>query len=124
VTYIAASIPLLSDIRDAVKAGAPRPPSLRFIPQRRRAYSVSADRAGGKRARHQGMLAVGNDRDLVGTLTEPSRASDKSPTADGRALEGSAHRLFLTESRFRPDNPGGSWCEAVRCSPAIARSPN
>ena len=88
VTYTAASTPFLTDICDAVAAGAPRP-------QRLRAFLC-----GGapipptliERAARELNLAVcslwGMTEALSGTLTEPQRAAEKSSTTDGRPLEG------------------------------------
>ena len=88
VTYTAASTPFLTDICDAVSAGAPRPQRLRsFL-------------CGGapippmliERAARELELAVcslwGMTEALSGTLTEPQRAAEKSSTTDGRPLEG------------------------------------
>ena len=87
VTYTAASTPFLTDICDAVAAGAPRP-------QRLRAFLC-----GGapippmliERAARELDLAVcslwGMTEALSGTLTEPQRAAEKSSTTDGRPLE-------------------------------------
>jgi len=88
VTYTAASTPFLTDICDAVAAGAPRPQELR------------AFLCGGapipptliERAARELDLAVcslwGMTEALSGTLTEPQRAAEKSSTTDGRPLEG------------------------------------
>jgi cyclohexanecarboxylate-CoA ligase len=88
VTYTAASTPFLSDICDAVKAGAPRPASLRsFLCGGAPIPSVLIERA----ASELGIKVCslwGMTETLAATLTEPSRAADKSPTTDGRALEG------------------------------------
>jgi cyclohexanecarboxylate-CoA ligase len=93
VTYTAASTPFLSDICDAVKAGAPHPASLRsFLCGGAPIPSVLIERAatelGIKVCSLWGMTEI-----LAATLTEPSRASDKSPTTDGRPLEGMEVRI-------------------------------
>jgi cyclohexanecarboxylate-CoA ligase len=88
VTYTAASTPFLSDICEAVKAGAPHPKSLRsFLCGGAPIPSVLIERAANelslKVCSLWGMTEV-----LSGTLTEPSRAADKSASTDGRALDG------------------------------------
>jgi cyclohexanecarboxylate-CoA ligase len=107
VTYTAASTPFLSDICDAVKAGAPRPASLRsFLCGGAPIPSVLIERAaselGIKVCSLWGMTEV-----LSGTLTEPSRASDKSPTTDGRALEGMEVRIVDFEGKPVPTGQSG-----------------
>jgi cyclohexanecarboxylate-CoA ligase len=107
VTYTAASTPFLSDICDAVKAGAPRPASLRsFLCGGAPIPSVLIERAaselGIKVCSLWGMTEV-----LSGTLTEPSRASDKSPTTDGRALEGMEVRIVDFDGKPVPTGQSG-----------------
>jgi cyclohexanecarboxylate-CoA ligase len=107
VTYTAASTPFLSDICDAVKAGAPRPESLRsFLCGGAPIPSVLIERAaselGIKVCSLWGMTEV-----LSGTLTEPSRASDKSPTTDGRALEGMEVRIVDFDGKPVPTGQSG-----------------
>jgi cyclohexanecarboxylate-CoA ligase len=107
VTYTAASTPFLSDICDAVKAGAPRPASLRsFLCGGAPIPSVLIERAaselGLKVCSLWGMTEV-----LSGTLTEPSRASDKSPTTDGRALEGMEVRIVDFDGKPVPTGQSG-----------------
>jgi cyclohexanecarboxylate-CoA ligase len=107
VTYTAASTPFLSDIRDAVKAGAPRPASLRsFLCGGAPIPSVLIERAaselGIKVCSLWGMTEV-----LSGTLTEPSRASDKSPTTDGRPLEGMEVRIVDFDGKPVPTGQSG-----------------
>jgi cyclohexanecarboxylate-CoA ligase len=88
VTYTAASTPFLNDICDVVAAGAPRPASLRsFLCAGATIPPVLIERA----AREVGIHACslwGMTESLASTLTEPSRAAEKSPTTDGRPLEG------------------------------------
>src|SRR5713101_8975206 len=88
VTYTAASTPFLNDICDVVTGGAPRPASLRsFLCAGATIPPVLIERA----AREVGIHACslwGMTESLASTLTEPSRAAEKSPTTDGRPLEG------------------------------------
>lgn len=97
VTYTAASTPFLSDICDVVAAGAPRPASLRsFLCAGATIPPVLIERA----AREVGIHACslwGMTELLASTLTEPSRAAEKSPTTDGRPLEGMEVRIVDTE---------------------------
>jgi cyclohexanecarboxylate-CoA ligase len=107
VTYTAASTPFLTDICDAVKAGAPRPASLRsFLCGGAPIPSVLIERAaselGIKVCSLWGMTEV-----LSGTLTEPSRASEKSPTTDGRSLEGMEVRIVDFDGRPVPTGQSG-----------------
>jgi cyclohexanecarboxylate-CoA ligase len=107
VTYTAASTPFLSDICDAVKAGAPRPGSLRsFLCGGAPIPSVLIERAaselGIKVCSLWGMTEV-----LSGTLTEPSRASEKSPTTDGRPLEGMEVRIVDFDGKPVPTGQSG-----------------
>lgn len=88
VTYLAASTPFLLDICEAVAAGMPRPSKLRLF------------LCGGapippvliERARKELALTVcslwGMTESLSSTLTEPTRAADKSASSDGRPLDG------------------------------------
>ena len=107
VTYTAASTPFLTDICNAVKAGAPRPASLRsFLCGGAPIPSVLIERAaselGIKVCSLWGMTEV-----LSGTLTEPSRASEKSPTTDGRSLEGMEVRIVDFDGRPVPTGQSG-----------------
>ena len=93
VTYTAASTPFLSDICDAVKAGAARPKSLRSFlcggpPIPSVLIERAADELGLKVCSLWGMTEV-----LSGTLTEPVRAAEKSASTDGRSLEGMEVRI-------------------------------
>jgi len=102
VTYTAASTPFLSDICEAVKAGSPRPQSLRsFLCGGAPIPSVlierAADELGLKVCSLWGMTEV-----LSGTLTEPARAAEKSASTDGRPLEGMEVRVVDTEGRPVP----------------------
>ncbi len=93
VTYTAASTPFLNDICEVVAAGAPRPASLRsFLCAGATIPPVLIERA----AREVGIHACslwGMTESLASTLTEPSRAAEKSPTTDGRPLEGMEVRI-------------------------------
>jgi cyclohexanecarboxylate-CoA ligase len=88
VTYTAASTPFLSDICEAVAAGAPRPARLRsFLCGGAPIPPVLIERA----AREIDLKVCslwGMTESLSSTLTEPSRAADKSASTDGRPLEG------------------------------------
>jgi len=102
VTYTAASTPFLSDICEAVKAGSPPPQSLRsFLCGGAPIPSVLIDRAadelGLKVCSLWGMTEV-----LSGTLTEPTRAAEKSASTDGRPLEGMEVRVADPEGRPVP----------------------
>ena len=102
VTYTAASTPFLSDICEAVKAGSPRPRSLRsFLCGGAPIPSVlierAADELGLKICSLWGMTEV-----LSGTLTEPARAAEKSASTDGRPLEGMEVRVVDTKGRPVP----------------------
>lgn len=107
VTYTAASTPFLTDICDAVKGGAPRPASLRsFLCGGAPIPSVLIERA----ANELGIKVCslwGMTEALSATLTEPSRASDKSPTTDGRALEGMEVRIVDADGRPMPVGQSG-----------------
>ena len=107
VTYTAASTPFLSDICDVVKAGAPSPASLRsFLCGGAPIPSVLIERAaselGIKVCSLWGMTEI-----LAATLTEPSRASDKSPTTDGRPLEGMEVRIVDFDGKPVPTEQSG-----------------
>jgi cyclohexanecarboxylate-CoA ligase len=107
VTYTAASTPFLSDICEAVKAGAPQPKSLRsFLCGGAPIPSVlierAADELGLKVCSLWGMTEV-----LSGTLTEPARAAEKSASTDGRSLEGMEVKIVDTEGRPAPSGESG-----------------
>jgi cyclohexanecarboxylate-CoA ligase len=107
VTYTAAATPFLGDICDAVKAGAPRPQSLRsFLCGGAPIPSVLIERAAGelnlKVCSLWGMTEV-----LSGTLTEASRAAEKSASTDGRPLEGMEVRIVDLEGRQVPVGQSG-----------------
>src|SRR5258705_2750300 len=107
VTYTAASTPFLSDICEAVKAGAPHPQSLRsFLCGGAPIPSVLIERAanelGLKVCSLWGMTEV-----LSGTLTEPSRATEKSASTDGRPQDGREVRIVDLEGRPMPAGQSG-----------------
>jgi cyclohexanecarboxylate-CoA ligase len=107
VTYTAASTPFLSDICEAVKAGAPRPQSLRsFLCGGAPIPSVLIERAanelGLKVCSLWGMTEV-----LSGSLTEPSRAAEKSASTDGRPQDGMEVRIVDLEGRPVPTGQSG-----------------
>ena len=107
VTYTAASTPFLNDICDAVAGGAPRPASLRsFLCAGATIPPVLIERA----AREVGIHACslwGMTESLASTLTEPSRAAEKSPTTDGRPLEGMEVRIVDFEGKTVPTGQSG-----------------
>ena len=107
VTYTAASTPFLNDICDVVKAGAPRPASLRsFLCGGAPIPSVLIDRA----ASDLGIKVCslwGMTEALSATLTEPSRAADKSPTTDGRSLAGMEVRIVDSDGQSLPAGQPG-----------------
>lgn len=107
VTYTAASTPFLSDICEAVKAGAPRPQSLRsFLCGGAPIPSVLIERAANeldlKVCSLWGMTEV-----LSGTLTEPSRVADKSASTDGRPQDGMEVRIVDFDGKPLPAGESG-----------------
>jgi cyclohexanecarboxylate-CoA ligase len=107
VTYTAASTPFLSDICEAVKAGAPHPKALRsFLCGGAPIPSVLIERAanelGLKVCSLWGMTEI-----LSGTLTEPSRAGEKSATTDGRAQDGMEVRIVDPDGNPVPAGQSG-----------------
>jgi cyclohexanecarboxylate-CoA ligase len=107
VTYTAASTPFLSDICEAVKAGAPHPKDLRsFLCGGAPIPSVLIERAanelGLKVCSLWGMTEI-----LSGTLTEPSRAGEKSATTDGRAQDGMEVGIVDLEGKPVPAGQSG-----------------
>ena len=88
VTFTAASTPFLSDICNAVAGGALRPWQLRsFLCGGAPIPPVLIERAAAELDLKVCSL-WGMTESLSSTLTEPSRAADKSSRSDGRALEG------------------------------------
>ena len=93
VTYTAASSPFLSDICNAVADGAPKPEHLRsFLCGGAPIPPVLIERAASELNLKVCSL-WGMTESLSSTLTEPSRAADKSATSDGRALAGVEVRI-------------------------------
>ena len=107
VTYTAAATPFLSDICDTVKAGAPRPAALRsFLCGGAPIPSVLIERA----ASELGIKVCslwGMTETLAATLTEPTRAADKSPTTDGRPLDGMEVRIVDFNGNVVPSGQSG-----------------
>lgn len=102
VTYFAGSTPFLNDICEVVAAGSPRPEHLRsFLCGGAPIPPVLIERA-----RHEMNIEVcslwGMTEVLSGTLTEPSRAAEKSSTTDGRPLEGMEVRITDAHGRTLP----------------------
>jgi cyclohexanecarboxylate-CoA ligase len=88
VTFTAASTPFLSDICEAVAAGAPRPARLRsFLCGGAPIPPVLIERAL-RELELKVCLLWGMTEALSATLTEPERAAEKSAKTDGRTLEG------------------------------------
>jgi len=114
VTYTAASTPFLTDICNVVKEGAPRPSSLRaFL-----CGGAPIPSALIERATNELGLAVcslwGMTESLGTTLTEPSRAAEKSPTSDGRPVDGMEVRIVDVDAN--PVSTGQSGRLLVRGS--------
>lgn len=107
VTYTAASTPFLSDICEAVKAGAPRPQSLRsFLCGGAPIPSVLIERAG-KELDLKVCSLWGMTEVLSGTLTEPSRVADKSASTDGRPQDGMEVRIVDFDGKLLPAGESG-----------------
>ncbi len=102
VTFTAASTPFLSDICEAVAAGAPRPAALRnFLCGGAPIPPVLIERA----ARELGLMVCslwGMTESLSSTLTEPARAAEKSAKTDGRPLEGVEIRIVDFDGKPLP----------------------
>ncbi len=107
VTYTAASTPFLADICEAVAAGAPRPAKLRsFLCGGAPIPPVLIERA----VREIGLKVCslwGMTESLSSTLTEPSRAADKSAKTDGRPLEGVDVRVVDAQGEPLPNGKTG-----------------
>lgn len=107
VTYTAASTPFLSDICEVVKAGAPRPQSLRsFLCGGAPIPSVLIERAG-KELDLKVCSLWGMTEVLSGTLTEPSRVADKSASTDGRPQDGMEVRIVDFDGKLLPAGESG-----------------
>jgi cyclohexanecarboxylate-CoA ligase len=87
ITHTAAATPFLADICEAVAAGAPDPRLRTFL-----CAGATIPPALIERALRELALPVsslwGMTESLASTLTEPSRATEKSSSTDGRPLEG------------------------------------
>jgi cyclohexanecarboxylate-CoA ligase len=107
VTFTAASTPFLSDICEAVASGSPRPTQLRsFLCGGAPIPPVLIERA----ARELNLKVCslwGMTESLSSTLTEPSRAADKSSKTDGRPLEGVGIRVVDDHGRAMPNGQTG-----------------
>jgi cyclohexanecarboxylate-CoA ligase len=102
VTFTAGASPFLSDICEAVAADAPRPERLRsFL-----CAGAPIPPALIERAARELELKVcslwGMTESLASTLTEPSRAAEKSSKTDGRALEGVEVRVVNSDGEPAP----------------------
>jgi cyclohexanecarboxylate-CoA ligase len=107
VTYTAASTPFLSDICEVVKAGAPRPKNLRsFLCGGAPIPSVLIERAA-KELDLKVCSLWGMTEVLSGTLTEPSRAAEKSATTDGRPQDGMEVRIVDFDGKSVPAGRSG-----------------
>jgi cyclohexanecarboxylate-CoA ligase len=107
VTYTAASSPFLSDICNAVAEGSPRPDRLRsFLCGGAPIPPVLIERAAGELNLKVCSL-WGMTESLSSTLTEPSRAADKSSKTDGRALEGVDVRIVDSDGKPLPSGQTG-----------------
>lgn len=107
VTHTAASTPFLTDIVETVKAGEPRPPSLRsFLCAGAPIPPVLIERA-----RDELSLTVcslwGMTESLASTLTEPAMAATKSSTTDGRPVDGMEVRIVDGNGRDLPPGQSG-----------------
>jgi cyclohexanecarboxylate-CoA ligase len=99
VTYSAGAAPFLSDMCEAVAAGAPKPAELRkFL-----CAGAPIPPALIERVYRELDLQVcslwGMTESLSSTLTEPERALEKSSKTDGRPLEGVAVKVARTDGR-------------------------
>lgn len=102
VTFTAGASPFLSDICEAVATGAPRPAKLRsFLCAGAPIPPALIERA----ARELDLKVCslwGMTESLASTLTEPSRAAEKSSKTDGRALEGVEVRVVNNDGKPAP----------------------
>jgi cyclohexanecarboxylate-CoA ligase len=107
VTYTAASSPFLADICGAVAEGAPRPDRLRsFLCGGAPIPPVLIERA----EKELGLTVCslfGMTESLSTSLTEPSRAAEKSSKTDGCALDGVGIRIADAEGKAMPANATG-----------------
>jgi cyclohexanecarboxylate-CoA ligase len=107
VTFTAASTPFLVDVCDVVKAGAPRPESLRtFLCGGAPIPPILVQHA----ASELGISVVsawGMTETLAGTVVELSRAADKASTTDGCPVGGMEVRIVDFEGRPLPVGQSG-----------------
>ena len=107
VSYTAASTPFLTDICDTVAAGLPRPTRLRsFLCGGAPIPPILIERA----ARELDLKVCslwGMTESLSSTLTEPSRAAEKSSSTDGRALEGVDIKVVDIDGKTLPNGTTG-----------------
>ena len=95
VTFSAGAATFLTDMCEAVVAGAARPPTFAYVPVRGRADSAGADRARASRARRSCLFAVGDDgisvehadgaRARAGQVLDLGRASARRRRGQGHA---------------------------------------
>src|SRR5277367_567933 len=119
VTYSAAAATFLSDMCEAVAAGAPKPAKLRkFL-----CAGAPIPPALIKRVYRELDLSVcslwGMTESLSSTLTEPERALDKSSKTDGRTLDGVAVKVVTLDGR--PASVGETGQLKVRRRPDVPR---
>ena len=117
VTYSAGAATFLSDMCEAVAAGAPKPARLRKFLCAGRADSAGPDRTGLSRTRSQGLLAVGHDGIAVEHADGAgARAGeilqDRRPPARRRRGEGCC---AWTVRPRRSARPARLRCAARRC---------
>ncbi len=115
VTYFAGSTPFLSDICEVVAGGQPGPQVLRsFLCGGAPIPPVLIERA--KRTLGIDVCSLwGMTEVLSGTLTEPSRAHEKSATTDGRILEGMEVRVVDDAGREQAaGQPGRLLCRGAQ----------
>lgn len=99
VTHMAAATPFLADICKTIRAGA-EPPKLRtFLCGGAQIPPVVIEDAKALMGLDVSSL-WGMTESLSGTLTEPSRAAEKSATTDGRALEGV--EILIADEHLNP----------------------
>jgi cyclohexanecarboxylate-CoA ligase len=106
VTFTAASTPFLNDICEAVAGGLPRPPLRNFLCGGAPIPPALIERA----ARELDLMVCslwGMTESLSSTLTEPSRAADKSAKTDGRPIEGVEIKVVDEAGQVLPNGQTG-----------------
>jgi cyclohexanecarboxylate-CoA ligase len=107
VTYTAASSPFLADICNAVAEGGPKLSRLRsFLCGGAPIPPILIERAASELNLKVCSL-WGMTESLSSTLTEPSRAADKSSTTDGRALDGVGIKVVDFDGKELPTGETG-----------------